>query len=191
MAAIAENPNGKTLGIIGLGKIGYRIAEKAYRACEMRVVYNDVVRMEDREKDVEAKYYEKLEDMLAVSDCVVLATPFAGEKVLHSGNFGNFKKGGRLVNIARGKLIEEPALVEALENGHLSAAALDVHYDEPNVNPKLAGMWNVEVMSHTAGGTVDSHIGFERLGIENILQFLKTGEAITPVNAHLIAKEDK
>jgi lactate dehydrogenase-like 2-hydroxyacid dehydrogenase len=63
-----------------------------------------------------------------------------------------------------------------------------VHYDEPNVNKELGKMRNVEILSHNAGASLDSHIGFERLGMENIISFLQNGKAITPVNQHLVAK---
>jgi lactate dehydrogenase-like 2-hydroxyacid dehydrogenase len=130
-------------------------------------------------KTVSATYFERLYDMLAVADCVVVATPFGGTKVLKAQNIAKMKQGCRIVNIARGKLINEEALVSALESGQLFAAELDVHYDELNVNPKLVKMKNVELLSHTAGAAVESHIGFERLGMENILSYLETGKAIT------------
>jgi lactate dehydrogenase-like 2-hydroxyacid dehydrogenase len=165
------------------------IAQKASTAFGMKILYNDVVRMGAAiERSVSATYFEHLEDMLAVADCVVVATPFGGTKVLNADNIAKMKHGSRIVNIARGKLIDEEALVSALENGQLFAAGLDVHYDEPNVNPKLARMKNVELLSHTAGAAVESHVGFERLGMENILSFLESGKAITAVNAHLINK---
>lgn len=185
--AVTHNPNGYSLGIIGLGKIGYRIAQKASMAFGMKILYNDIRRMpREIEDSVNAVYYEKLEDMLAVADCTLVATPFGGSKVLNASNIAKMKRGSRLINIARGKLIDEDALVAALESGQLEAAGLDVHYDEPNVNPKLAAMKNVEMLSHTAGASVESHVGFEKLGMENILSFFETGKAVTPVNAHLI-----
>ena len=189
IAAVTHNPRGSSLGIIGLGKIGYMIAQKASTAFGMKILYNDVVRMGAAiERSVSATYFEHLEDMLAVADCVVVATPFGGTKVLNADNIAKMKHGSRIVNIARGKLIDEEALVSALESGQLFAAGLDVHYNEPNVNPKLARMKNVELLSHTAGAAVESHVGFERLGMENILSFLESGKAITAVNAHLINK---
>jgi lactate dehydrogenase-like 2-hydroxyacid dehydrogenase len=155
----------------------------------MTILYNDVVRMSSAIEDsVSATYFAQLDDMLAVADCVIVATPFGGTKVLNATNMRKMKPGSRIVNIARGKLVDEEALVSALESGQLFAAGLDVHYDEPNVNPKLAKMKNVELLSHTAGAAVESHVGFERLGMENILSYLETGKAITAVNAHLINK---
>ncbi|KAI7293669.1 hypothetical protein KC315_g19282 [Hortaea werneckii] len=123
--------------------------------------------------------------MLAVADCVLVATPFGGEAVLNAEKISKMKQGSRLINVARGKLIDEEALIKALESGQLKAAGMDVHFNEPNVNPKLARMPNVEMLAHTAGTSIDSHMGFERLGMENILSFFETGKAITPVNMHL------
>lgn len=189
IAAVTHNPNGSVLGIIGLGKIGFRLAQKA-RAFEMRVWYHDVVRMEDRERELsDVRWCETLEELLQGADCVVLATPFEGKVLLSRKEFGLFKKGARLVNIARGKLIDEEALVEALDEGVICSAGLDVHANEPNVHPKLAGRSNVMVLSHTAGASVESHVGFERLGMENLISYLGGGEALTPVNLHWLKKK--
>ncbi|KAF2711852.1 hypothetical protein K504DRAFT_453631 [Pleomassaria siparia CBS 279.74] len=187
IAAVTHNPNNSVLGIIGLGKIGYRIAQKASMAFEMKVSYHDVVRFEEKEESVGAKWCETLEELLQNSDCVVIATPFSGDVLLSTPQFAHFKPGSRLVNIARGKLIDEDALVAALDSGRISAAGLDVHADEPHVNEGLRGRKNVMVLCHTAGASVESHVGFERLGIENLLGVLgaegkgKEG-AVTPVN---------
>jgi lactate dehydrogenase-like 2-hydroxyacid dehydrogenase len=175
------------LGIIGLGKIGYRIAQKAQTAFGMKILYNDIARMSpEMERSVDAQFFDQLDDMLATADCIVLATPFAGEKVLNRDKIAKMKPGSRLVNIARGKLVDEEALVSALESGTIVAAGLDVHYDEPHVNPKLARMTNVELLTHIAGSSVESHVGFERIGMENIQSFFDTGKAISPVNLQWI-----
>lgn len=156
----------------------------------MKIWYHDVVRFEDRENQLGAKWCSTLEELLAGSDCIVLATPFSGETLLSTEQFGHFKKGSRLVNIARGKLIDEEALIEALESGVVSSAGLDVHQNEPYVNERLAKRENVMVLSHTAGASVESHIGFERLGMQNLISFLEGGEAITPVNLQWLRREN-
>ncbi|KAJ8109385.1 hypothetical protein OPT61_g7496 [Boeremia exigua] len=190
IAAITHNPNGSTLGIVGLGKIGYRIAQKA-KAFDMNVLYHDVVRMEERERELDAAWCATLEELLGRSDCVLIAAPFAGEVLLGGEQFKCFKKGARLVNIARGKLVDEVALVKALDDGLLSAAGLDVHADEPYVNKGLAKRRNVMMLSHTAGASVESHIGFERLGMENLLGWLDKGEAglLSPVNLQWLKQD--
>jgi lactate dehydrogenase-like 2-hydroxyacid dehydrogenase len=148
----------------------------------MKIIYNDIARLpEEIERGVDARFYQ-LDEMLAEADCVLLATPFVGERVMNAERFAKMKRGSRFVNIARGKLVDEASLVAALESAHLSYAGLDVHYNEPYVNPQLAKLPQVELLSHTAGASLESHMGFERIGIENILSFFETGEAITPVN---------
>ena len=101
--------------------------------------------MEEREKEVGAKWCASLEELLRGADCVVLATPFEGRVVLGEREFGLLKRGARLVNIARGKLVDEEALAKALDEGVVGSAGLDVHADEPNVNEKLAKRMNVMV----------------------------------------------
>lgn len=157
----------------------------------MKIMYNDIRQLPSHlEEEVGgAVYYKNLEDMLAVADCVLVATPFGGDSLLNAENLGKMKRGSRLINIARGKLIDEAALVEVLKSGHLAAAGLDVHFNEPHINAELAAMNNVEMLSHTAGASTDSHMGFETLGMQNILSFFETGKAISPVNLHLF--EDK
>tara|TARA_R110002003_G_scaffold250_2_gene17718 strand:- start:2653 stop:3219 length:567 start_codon:yes stop_codon:yes gene_type:complete len=188
---VTHNPNGSVLGIVGLGRIGLRIAEKATRAFEMKVKYYDVVRMEDREKSVGAEYCETLEELLRASDCILLATPFSGSTLLSTTQFAHFKPGSRLVNIARGKLIDEEALNAALDDGTITAAGLDVHANEPLVDRKLAERKNVMLMSHTAGASVESHIGFERLGMENLIGWLASGEkgVVSPVNLEWLKRD--
>jgi lactate dehydrogenase-like 2-hydroxyacid dehydrogenase len=176
VAAVTHNPNGRVLGIVGFGRIGRRVAEKMFRACEMQIVYYDVVRFGDAEKDTQATYCSTLDELLGMSDCVVLATPFSGKTLFSTNEFAKFKPGARLVNVARGKLVDETALIAALDDGTISAAGLDVHADEPHVNPELATRRNVMVLSHTAGASVESHVGFERLGMENLLGWLEKGE---------------
>ncbi|KAH8430630.1 D-mandelate dehydrogenase-like dehydrogenase [Aspergillus melleus] len=181
------NPRSRSLGIIGLGAIGYSIAQKAHAAFGMTILYHDIVRKSaSLEESIHARYFDKLDEMLGVADCVIVATPFAGETLLTGERFSAFKRGGRFVNIARGSLVDEDALVAALESGQLSAAGLDVHANEPYVHPRLAGNSRVFMVSHNAGGTVDTHVGFERLAMENIEAFFRTGKALTPVNAHLV-----
>ncbi|KAJ5214832.1 hypothetical protein N7468_010511 [Penicillium chermesinum] len=192
LAMVSQNPKGHTLGIIGFGQIGRRAAEKAYKALDMNILYHDLVKMPQQLEDVsKATFHKSMETLLAESDCVVVATPFSGETLLDASLLSKLKRGARIVNIARGKLLDETALIDALKSGQLSAAGLDVHFNEPQVNRELAAMKNVEVMSHNAGASLDSHIGFERLGMENILSFQQTGKALTPVNAQLVAKAYK
>lgn len=188
----AFNPRGKRLGVVGLGNIGGKIAEKAVKGFGMEVWYFDVVRKsEQRESDLGARYCGGLEELVGSVDCVVLAAPFQGEKIVTEGLLGAWKKGGRLVNVARGGLVDEKALVQALRSGRLCAAGLDVHENEPHVNQELCQMRNVSLTCHTAGGAWETASGFERLAMENVESFLQKGVALTPVNADAVAAKTK
>lgn len=184
---ITHNPRGHTLGIIGFGRIGRLIADKAYRSFGMKIIYHDIIRMPYHvETTTNAVFHKDMTTMLQAADCVVLATPFEGKTLLDRAALAHMKRGSRLVNIGRGKLLDEDALGDALDSGNIAAAGLDVHCDEPNVNPKLAQNRLVQVTCHSAGASLESHSGFERLGMENILKFYDTGLAISPVNKHLL-----
>jgi lactate dehydrogenase-like 2-hydroxyacid dehydrogenase len=185
----AFNPRGRSLGIIGLGNIGYTIAQKAYAGFGMKILYHDIVRKDATlETAVGGTFYEDLDTMLGVADCTVLATPFFGSKLVTAERLAKFKKGARFVNIARGTLVDEDALVEALKSGHVFAVGLDVHANEPHVHPEFTKMRNVTLTCHNAGGSWDTASGFESLAMENIEAFLEKGKALTPVNAHLVEK---
>lgn len=186
----SHNPRGYILGIIGLGNIGYEIAKKAYLAFGMRIIYNDVVRKPRAlEEQVEASFYENLEDMLGVSDCVLIATPFAGKRLITASTLARFKPGSRLVNIARGSLIDEDALANAIDSGRLCAVGLDVHAQEPRVNERLRQSWDVTLTSHTGGGALETAVGFERLAMENVENVLTGKSALTCVNGHLMRRQ--
>lgn len=112
----ARNPSTQVLGIIGLGQIGYTIARKVHAAFGMKILYHDIIRKEQRvETEVGAEYVSSLEEMLGRVDCVVVATPFAGRVLMDREMFGKMKRGSRFVNVARGGLVDEEALVEAVE----------------------------------------------------------------------------
>lgn len=188
----SHNPKGHTIGVIGLGDIGRSIALKAHLALGMHILYHDIVRKSfDQEEELKAEFYSDLGSMLAASDCVVLATPFAGAKIITWETLKLFKEGSRLVNIARGSLIDEDALVTALDEGRLAAAGLDVHANEPKTAERFVKFRNVTLTCHTGGGTVDSMIGFERLAMENVEKVLNGEAALTGVNGHLIRTERK
>lgn len=184
---LSHNPRGHTLGIIGLGNIGFAIAQKAFNAFGMRVLYNDVTRKPIKhEQAVEATFYENLDEMLGVSDCVLLATPFAGKALITASALSKFKRGSRFINIARGSLVDEDALADVIQSGHLCAAGLDVHAQEPSVSARLIKYWNVTVTSHSGGGAFETIVGFERLAMENVERILLGEPALTGVNGHLM-----
>ncbi|SPO01723.1 related to D-mandelate dehydrogenase [Cephalotrichum gorgonifer] len=185
----AHNPKGHTLGIIGLGNIGYRIATKAYRGFDMKIIYNDLF-PKSAEQEAElggARRIADLDELLASSDCVVVSTTGGGgKKLLDAERISKMKKGSRLVNIARGTLIDENALADALESGHIHAVGLDVHEEEPRVNSRLVKNRNATLTCHNAGGAFETTSGFEELAMRNVLAVLSGLQPLTPVNKHLM-----
>ncbi|CZR56404.1 related to D-mandelate dehydrogenase [Phialocephala subalpina] len=189
-AVLSHNPRGHVLGVIGLGKIGYEIARKAYLAFGMKIKYFDIFRQsEAREAEMDAEFCPDVDSLLLVSDCVVLATPASpdGKKLINKERLSKMKMGSRFVNIARGVLVDDEAVADAVEEGRLVGVGLDVHENEPHVNERLKKLKQVTLTAHNAGGTLETHMGFETLAMRNIDAVLKGQEPLTPVNKHLIA----
>lgn len=156
---LSRNPRGHSLGVIGLGNIGYEIARKAHLAFGMQIKYHDVIRkLPLKEAEIGAQFFSDLDKMLAVSDCVVLATPATpdGKKLISRERLTKFKKGSTFVNIARGSLVDEEALADAVEERRIAGAGLDVHEFEPKVNERLKALRQVTLTTHNAGGTLDT-----------------------------------
>ncbi|TVY22890.1 Glyoxylate reductase, partial [Lachnellula hyalina] len=188
-AALSQNPHGHTLGIIGLGNIGFEIARKAYLAFHMKIIYYDVLRKPNtREAEIDARFVSSLDEMLGISDCVVISTPASpdGKKLITKERLDKMKVGSRLVNIARGSLVDEEAVADAVEEGRLVGVGMDVHENEPMVNERLKAFKQVTLTAHNAGGTLQTHIGFEELAMRNIDALLKGQKPLTPVNMHLM-----
>lgn len=125
-------PGGKVLGIVGMGEIGEAVAKRAL-ATGMKIHYFNRSKRPFAEQAIgTATYHGSLESLLRVSDCVLLACPHTPEthQLLNRETFQVMKRGSRVVNIGRGKCIDEEALASALEDGHISSAGLDVFYDE-------------------------------------------------------------
>jgi len=199
--AVSHNPRGHVLGLIGFGNIGQQIAAKlGHAAFGMKIAYYDVIRKPSAvEAELGATFHDTLESLLAVSDCAVLCTPAStdGKPLITAETLRTLKPGTRFVNIARGSLVDEEALADALESGQVGSAALDVHAEEPRVHPRLVRMAGLEgthpgkvmLTCHNAGGTVETHIGFEELSMRNIMAVLEGKDAITPVNLHFFAEK--
>ena len=125
----------------------------------MKIKYYDVVRkFPAREAEIEAEFFYDVDEMLAISDCIVLATPARpdGKKAIGKERISKMKWGSRFINIARGSLVDEEAVADAIDEGRLIAVGLDVHEHEPRVNERLKRMRNVTLTAHNAGGTLQT-----------------------------------
>lgn len=186
---ISRNPGGHVLGIVGLGNISKKLVLKA-QAIGMKVHYYDVVRQsEDEESRLNITFHGTLESLLQTADCVSLHTPLNAhtKHLINDKTISLMKDGARLVNTSRGEVVEEEALIRALESGKLAAAGLDVHYHEPQVSPVLAKMDSVTLTTHNGGGAIETRINFELNAMKNILAVVGrdgsfAGEPLTPVN---------
>ncbi|KAM4028190.1 putative 2-ketogluconate reductase isoform 2-T2 [Anomaloglossus baeobatrachus] len=123
---------GMTLGIIGMGRIGYKIAQRA-KAFEMKILYHNRHRRQEEERSVGASYCARLDDLLQQSDYVMLVVNLCPEteKLIGKHEFHVMKPSATLINISRGLVVDQEALVEALQTGQIKAAALDVTYPQP------------------------------------------------------------
>jgi len=189
--AASHNLRGHSLGLVGLGNIGQQIGARCHHGFGMTIRYYDVIRKPAAvEHSLRAVFHDSLESLLRESDCVVLCTPAGGSHVINKETLGWFKEGARFVNIARGSLVDEEALADAMEKGKVSTVALDVHDGEPAVNPRLLKFAGSRAMltCHNAGGTVETHQGFEELSMRNIMAVLAGGDAITPVNMQYLRR---
>jgi glyoxylate reductase len=172
----------KRLGIVGLGAIGSRVARRA-RAFGMRIAYNG--RRPADPALVAELQAERLElaDLLASSDVVSLHCPLTSETrhLIAAPQLAGMKPGAVLVNTARGPVVDEAALVDALRAGPLAAAALDVYEHEPALHPGLLGLDNVTLTPHLGSATVETRRAMAELAARNAIAALR-GEALpTPV----------
>lgn len=159
---------GKTLGVIGFGRIGKEVGARA-RALGMDVIYAG------NHTHLDCPQFKKVEldELLQVSDFITLHIPFRGKTVIGSSEFAKMKDGVRLINAARGGVVDEKALLEALETKKVAAAALDVFEQEPTANEALYSHPRVSVTPHIGASTEEAQL---RIGVEtvkSILDFFK------------------
>ncbi len=166
----------KTLGILGMGRIGQAIARRAI-GFRMTVLYHNRRRLDAAvEAECRAAYRTK-EDLLGQSDYVMLAMPFSAENyhLIGAAELRLMRSSAMLFNIARGGLIDEAALAAALRDKTLAAAGLDVFEAEPVIHPGLMGLPNVVLTPHIAGATAEAQHGLASLAADNMIAALGLG----------------
>jgi len=174
--------HGKTLGIIGFGRIGRAVARRAL-GFGMRVLYHDAVRADaGAERELNATYAEP-DTLLRESDFVSLHTLYIPETrhLINERNLRLMKRTAILVNAARGPIVDEAALVRALTEGWIAGAGLDVFEDEPKIHPGLLGLKNVTLAPHIASASLDTRLAMATLAVRNCLAVLDGKPAITAV----------
>ncbi len=146
---------GKTLGIVGMGRIGQAVAHRA-RAFGLKIAYHNRKRLPEAiESMFGATYVDSLDDLVAQADILTLHCPYSPENrhMIDARRLSLMKDGASLINTARGDLVDQEALIEALESGHLAGAGLDVYPDEPNVDERLIRHRNVMTLPHIGSAT--------------------------------------
>jgi glyoxylate reductase len=159
---------GRTLGIVGMGRIGGAVARRAH-AFGMEIVYTS---RSERQPDVRARAVE-LHELLATSDVVSLHVPLSSEtrRLIDSKALASMKRGAYLVNTSRGALVDEGALCDALLSDHLRGAALDVYEFEPVIDPRLFKMRNVVLAPHIGSATDEARSAMARIAATEIRRF--------------------
>ncbi|MBC7222505.1 D-glycerate dehydrogenase [Candidatus Bipolaricaulota bacterium] len=173
---------GKTIGIVGFGRIGQAVARRA-RGFSMSIFYYSRTRKPKAEKDLGARF-APLPDLLRESDFVVLCLPLTPEThhLIGERELSLMKREAILVNVARGPVVDEEALVRALKEGQILGAGLDVFEKEPEVHPELLGLWNVVLTPHIGSATWQTRRKMAALAVDNVLAFLRGEQPPTLVN---------
>ena len=175
--------SGKTLGVVGLGRIGQEVAFRA-KAFGMDIVGFDPFLSKERAAELGIRKVEAVADLLPEIDYMTVHTPLTPETkgLISTEQIKQLKKGVRLVNCARGGIYDEAALVEGLKSGHLGGVALDVYDSEPCTDSPLFGMPNVLCTPHLGASTEEAQIGVAVEAVELCVNYLLTGEIRSAVN---------
>src|SRR5262245_56254049 len=174
--------HGKTLGVLGFGRIGRGVARRAL-GFDMRVLYHDAVRADpSMERELRATYTDP-QTLLREADFVSLHTPLLPETrhLIDERALRTMKRTAVLVNAARGPIVDEAALVQALSEGWIAAAGLDVFEEEPRIHQGLTGLQNVVLAPHIASASRDTRVAMATLAVRNCLAVLDGKAPITPV----------
>lgn len=176
---------GKTLGVIGFGKIGHHVAEAA-KALGMKILVSDPYTTKEVVEKFGAKYVESLEDLWGQCDYITVHVPKTKETLhmINKDTIDKMKKGVRLINCARGGIIDENALAEALESGHVAQAAIDVFETEPNIaeSPLVKTSGDILLTPHLGASTEEAQLKVAEDVAEQIRDVLKGGSARSAVN---------
>ena len=180
---------GKTLGIVGLGRIGTGVAQRAAKGMGMKVLYYDVKRNEQFERDYDATYVN-MKVLLKTADFITLHVPLlpSTHHLIGKKELSLMKKTAYLINTSRGPVIDEKALVHALRKKQIAGAALDVYEFEPRLSLGLRALQNVVLTAHTASATWEARSAMSMVAAQNILTVLAGKKAPSVVNSEVYSK---
>ena len=190
MLLLGTELEGKTIGIIGLGRIGAGVAERAKNGMGVKVLYHDIKRNEEFEKKYQARFASK-EELLKKSDFVSLHVPLlpSTRHLIGKRELALMKKTAYLINTSRGPVVDEKALVKALQKKQIAGAGLDVFENEPKLTPGLSKLKNVVLTPHTASATVEARTAMSELAAQNIIDILQGRKAKFTINPEVYGKK--
>ncbi len=176
--------HGSTLGIVGMGRIGQAIARRAALGFGMRVCYHNRKRLAPALENACQAQYVDLRTLLQTSDHVLLALPYTPENhhLIGAAELALMRPSATLTNIARGGIVDDAALAQALRSGLIAAAGLDVFEGEPDIHPDLLTVPNVVLTPHIASATVGTRRAMVQLAADNLVAVLNGQAPKTPVN---------
>ncbi|PIR86467.1 D-glycerate dehydrogenase [Candidatus Kaiserbacteria bacterium CG10_big_fil_rev_8_21_14_0_10_43_70] len=185
MMFLGSDLKGKTLGVLGAGRIGTRVAEIAHNGFGMSVIYYDIKHSEYIEKGASAEFRETPEEVLKDADFVTMHVPLLDSTthLINKERLEMMKTSAYLVNTSRGPVIDEVALVNALKNKKIRGAALDVFENEPKLAEGLSDLDNVIITPHIASATDETRGKMSEIVAQNIIAFLKGEEPLNKVDS--------
>ncbi len=179
---IGKQLTGTRLGILGMGRIGQKIAKIA-KSLGMIIHYHNRSKLKD-DKENGAIYHDNIKSLFSVSDVLSICCPATKEteNMINKETVEFFPKGAIITNVARGDIIEDEALIDALNRRKIYAVGLDVYKNEPNLNPGYLKIKTAFILPHLGSATKDTRIAMANLAIDNIDEFFKTGNCKNKVN---------
>ncbi|AEG93558.1 2-hydroxyacid dehydrogenase [Ramlibacter tataouinensis] len=182
--------HGSTLGILGMGRIGQGIARRGAHGFGMKVIYHNRSRLPaEQEAACKARYVSK-EELLRTADHLVLVLPYSAQShhAIAAAELAQMKPTANLINIARGGIVDDAALAQALRDKRIAAAGLDVYEGEPKLHPDLLTVPNVVLTPHIASATVPTRKAMAQLAADNLIGFLVHGKPLTPLNPDVLQR---
>ncbi|MDC3043492.1 D-glycerate dehydrogenase [Candidatus Pelagibacter sp.] len=179
---IGKQLTGTRLGILGMGRIGQKIAKIA-KSLGMIIHYHNRSKLSE-EKEQGATYHDNLNDLMKVSDVLSVCCPASKETInlINKDTLELLPKGAVVTNVARGDIIEDEALIDALERRKVYAVGLDVYKNEPNLNPGYLKHKSAFILPHLGSATKETRTAMANLAIDNMDEFFKTGGCKNKVN---------
>ena len=179
---IGKQLTGARLGILGMGRIGQKIA-KISKSLGMIIHYHNRSKL-SKEKEDGAIYHDSLKDLLSVSDVLSVCCPASKETVnmINKDTIEYLPKGAVVTNVARGDIVDDVALIDALDRRKVYAVGLDVYKNEPNLNPGYLKHKSAFILPHLGSATKETRTAMANLAIDNMDEFFKTGKCKNKVN---------